>query len=93
MPYEYGKRTIEKLRILAEFIESRHGITLARAVSVNPAKMEKILSGEEEPSYKVCLRIADYFFIPVDILTDDGKELPDLEILQLDEDLQVGTEE
>ena len=40
-----GKRTIEKLRILAEFIESRHGITLARAVSVNPAKMEKILSG------------------------------------------------
>ena len=67
-----GKRTIEKLRILAEFIESRHGITLARAVSVNPAKMEKILSGEEEPSYKVCLRVADYFFIPVDILTDDG---------------------
>ena len=49
--------------------------------------MEKILSGEEEPSYKVCLRVADYFFIPVDILTDDGKELPDLETLQLDEDL------
>ena len=32
-------------------------------------------------------RIAAYFFIPVDILTDDSKDLPDPETLQLDEDL------
>lgn len=58
-----GKRTADKLRTLAAYIESRYGITLARAVSVNPAKMERILSGEEEPSYCIAMRVASYFFI------------------------------
>ena len=47
MKNEIGKNTLGKIRILAEFIESKHGISLARAVSMNPAKMDRILAGEE----------------------------------------------
>ncbi len=68
-------------------MESVQGITLARAISVSPAKMEKILAGEEEPNARLIAKIAAYFFIPVDIITDDAKELPDFDTLQLDEDL------
>ena len=82
-----GERTLDKIRVLAAYMENTHGITLARAVSVNPSRMEKILSGEEELTKKMIARIAAYFFIPVDILTDDSKDLPDPETLQLDEDL------
>ena len=82
-----GERTLDKIRVLAAYMENTHGITLARAVSVNPSRMDKILSGEEELTKKMIARIAAYFFIPVDILTDDSKDLPDPETLQLDEDL------
>ena len=82
-----GNRTLEKIKKLAEYMESVQGITLARAISVNPAKMEKILAGEEEPNARLITKIAAYFFIPVDIITDDSKELPDFDTLQLDEDL------
>ncbi len=84
---EIGKNTLEKLRKLSAFLENEHGITLARAVSVNPSKMEDILSGKEEPSRSVLVKIAAYFFIPVDILTDDSKELPPLDKLEIDADL------
>ena len=56
-------------------MESVQGITLARAISVSPAKMEKILAGEEEPNARLIAKIAAYFFIPVDIITDDAKEV------------------
>ena len=82
-----GERTLDKLRKLASFIEEKHGITLARAISVNPSKMERILSGEEEPTRSICSKVAAYFFIPVEIIIDDSKDLPDPETLQLDEDL------
>ena len=49
--------------------------------------MSKILSGEDELNIKILNKIASYFFIPLSILTDDDKELPDLGTLQLDEDL------
>ena len=84
---EIGKNTLEKLRKLSTFLENEHGITLARAVSVNPSKMEDILSGKEDPSRSVLVKIAAYFFIPVDILTDDSKELPPLDKLEIDADL------
>ena len=82
-----GKRTLEKIRTLAEYMEQERGITLARAISVNPASMEKVLAGKEEPSARLIAKIAAYFFFPVDILTDDSKELPDLGTIELDEDL------
>ncbi|HIS14124.1 MAG TPA: hypothetical protein IAA76_06025 [Candidatus Ornithospirochaeta stercorigallinarum] len=49
--------------------------------------MEKILSGEDELSIKILNKIAAYFFIPLDLLIDDEKNLPELETLELDEDL------
>ncbi len=59
-----GNRTLEKIKKLAEYMESVQGITLARAISVSPAKMEKILAGEEEPNARLIAKIAAYFFIP-----------------------------
>ena len=82
-----GTRAVDKLRKLATFIKSRYGISLARAISENPAKIAAILSGKEQPTRKVCQKVAAYFFIPVEILIDDEKDLPDLEHLQIDEDL------
>ena len=73
--------------MLAGFLEEKYAISLARAVSVNPAKMENILSGEDELSIKILNKIAAYFFIPLDLLIDDEKNLPELETLELDEDL------
>lgn len=73
--------------MLAGFLEEKYAISLARAVSVNPAKMENILSGEDEMSIKILNKIAAYFFIPLDLLIDDEKNLPELETLELDEDL------
>ena len=73
--------------MLAGFLEEKYALSLARAVSVNPAKMEKILSGEDELSIKILNKIAAYFFIPLDLLIDDEKSLPELETLELDEDL------
>ena len=84
---DIGKRTLEKIRKLAKFLSETHHITLARAISMNPAKMKKILACEEAPKRSMIVRIAAYFFIPEEILLDDSKELPDLETLQLDEDL------
>ena len=84
---EIGRRTVEKLRILASYLERVHGITLARAISLNPAKMHEVLSGKEQPSYKLCVKVAAYFFIPVEILTDDTKELPEEDLIQIDADL------
>lgn len=54
---------------------------------MNPSKMAKILSGEEKVSRGTIVKIAAYFFIPAEILTDDDKELPELDTLQIDEDL------
>ncbi len=31
------------------------------------------------------MKVAAYFFIPVDIITDDAKDLPDLDQLKVDE--------
>lgn len=73
--------------MLAGFLEEKYALSLARAVSVNPAKMENILSGEDELSIKILNKIAAYFFIPLDLLIDDEKNLPELETLELDEDL------
>ena len=84
---EPGKRTLEKIRKLAKFLSEKHHITLARAISMNPSKMAKILSGEEKVSRGTIVKIASYFFIPAEILTDDDKELPELDTLQIDEDL------
>ena len=84
---EPGKRTLEKIRKLAKFLSEKHHITLARAISMNPSKMAKILSGEEKVSRGTIVKIAAYFFIPAEILTDDDKELPELDTLQIDEDL------
>ena len=74
-------------RKLDRFLREKHGISLARAISVSPQKMAAILSGKEEPSKRLCAKVAAYFFIPVDILIDDAKDLPDPETLQIDEDL------
>ena len=49
--------------------------------------MEEILEGTEKPTLSICSRGAAYFFIPVDILIDDSKELPELDKLQIDLDL------
>ena len=84
---EPGKITLEKIRKLAKFLSEKHHITLARAISMNPSKMAKILSGEEKVSRGTIVKIAAYFFIPAEILTDDDKELPELDTLQIDEDL------
>ena len=84
---EIGNKTVGKLRLLASFIQKEHGISLARAISISPAKMQEVLSGKEKPTYRICVKVAAYFFIPVEILTDDDKELPALDQLQLDEDL------
>ena len=54
--------------MLAGFMEEKYALSLARAVSVNPAKMENILSGEDELSIKILNKIAAYFFIPLDLL-------------------------
>ena len=82
-----GHRTTEKLRKLSKFIEEKHGMTLARAISENPAKIADILSGKESPTRKICAKVAAYFFIPVDIIIDDAKDLPELDQLKVDEDL------
>ena len=84
---EIGKRTLEKLKVLASFIEKEHGIALYRAVSIRKERMEEILEGKEKPTLSICSRVAAYFFIPVDILIDDSKELPELDKLQIDLDL------
>lgn len=87
MKNEIGKNTLGKIRILSEFIESRHGISLARAISMNPAKMDRILAGKEEISLGVVNKIASYFFLPPELLLDDERELPDPETLEIDVDL------
>ncbi len=87
MKKEIGKNTSGKVKKLAAFLEKEYSLTLARAISINPAKMSKILSGEDELNIKILNKIASYFFIPLNIFTDDDKELPDLGTLQLDEDL------
>ena len=81
-----GRKTIEKLKALADFLLSTQGISLARAISENPSKMDEILSGKEEVTVKLCSKVASYFFIPLDILLDDEKDLPPFDKIQLDED-------
>ena len=54
---EPGKRTLEKIRKLAKFLSEKHHITLARAISMNPSKMAKILSGEEKVSRGTIVKI------------------------------------
>ena len=74
MKKEIGNKTLGKIKMLAGFLEEKYALSLARAVSVNPAKMEKILSGEDELSIKILNKIAAYFFIPLDLLIDDEKK-------------------
>ena len=40
-----------------EFLSEKHHITLARAISMNPSKMAKILSGEEKVSRGTIVKI------------------------------------
>ena len=82
-----GKRTREKLAALDRFLRQKHGLPLYRAVSVSEARFNDVLSGREEADFKLCLKVADYFFIPVDVLLDDEKELPQEDVIQVDEDL------
>lgn len=82
-----GKKTKDKLKKLGAFLEEKHGISLYRAISVSESKINDILSGKEEPTRKICAKVAAYFFIPLESLIDDDKELPDLEKLPLDMDL------
>ena len=87
MNSQVGKSTREKLVALDRFLEQRHGLQLYRAVSVSQSRMDDVLSGREEPDYRLCVKVAAYFFIPVDVLTDDSKDLPAEDVIQVDEDL------
>ena len=82
-----GKRTREKLTALDRFLRQKHGLPLYRAVSVSESRFNDVLSGREEADFKLCSKVADYFFIPVDVLLDDEKELPQEDVIQVDEDL------
>ncbi len=87
MKNSIGKKTLSKIRSLASYLLEKYGLRLARAISVNPKEMERILKGDEEPSMKVVKRIAEFFCIPLSVLISDDEELPPFEALQLDEDL------
>lgn len=41
MKKEIGKNTLGKVKKLAAFLEKEYSLTLARAISINPAKMSK----------------------------------------------------
>lgn len=82
-----GNRTLEKIRTLARYLEREHKLKLGRAISISNSKMEKILKGEDEPSKAILSKIATYFCISLSILTDDDKDLPELDKLKLDMDL------
>ena len=59
-----GKRTREKLAALDRFLRQKHGLPLYRAVSVSEARFNDVLSGREEADFKLCSKVADYFFHP-----------------------------
>ncbi len=87
MKYVIGDKTLSKIRALAKYLLETHGVTLARAISMRKESFDKILKGEECPSFRVIKKIAVYFSIPVETLLDDNLVLPDFDHLILDQDL------
>ncbi len=75
----------EKIQHLNEFLKARHRLSLAEAIEMKDEAFAGILEGSEIPSAEILKKIADFFFLNVNLLTDDGKELPHDDALYVDE--------
>lgn len=82
-----GKRTPDKIRALNERLYHEHGINLSSAISVSEKQLLNVMYGKKAPSKRLLSRLSAYLSIPISVLIDDEKELP--ETLNIDESLSV----
>ncbi len=75
----------EKIRHLDEYLKAKHRLSLAEAIETKDEDFAGVLEGARAPSEEVLKKIADFFFLNADVLTDDGKELPHDDALYVDE--------
>ena len=75
----------EKIRHLNEFLKTRHRLSLAEAIEIKDEDFAGILNGNEVPPAEILKKIADFFFLNVDLLIDDNIELPHDDALYVDE--------
>ena len=75
----------EKIRHLNEFLKTRHRLSLAEAIEIKDEDFAGILNGNEVPPAEILKKIADFFFLNVNLLIDDNKELPHDDALYVDE--------
>jgi hypothetical protein len=85
---EWGfERKNEKIRFLSKWLVDNKGIELWRAISVNEATIKRSVEGCLIPSNRLLKMVADYFFLDLEILTNDELELPTADKITVDEDL------
>ena len=75
----------EKLKHLDEYLRKRHRLSLAEAIEQKDEAFAPFLEGKDVPNEETLKQIADFFFLNVDVLTDESKELPHDDALCVDE--------
>ncbi len=73
----------EKLRHLDAFLREKHHLSLAKAIGKGELSYEEVFG--DDISKDVLIEVAEFFFLSVDTLEDDAKELPPDSSLQVDE--------
>lgn len=75
-----------KIRALDKYLQENYEITLDRALSISPRKLDEILSGEKNPDKSFLSKISAYFSLPLHILINDNEEVP-FDKIVIDKDL------
>jgi transcriptional regulator with XRE-family HTH domain len=73
--WAFEKET-EKTRFLDHWLLEKEKLSLGQAIGVSPKAMARYLTGERIPPRRLLKMIADYFFLDLAVLTDDGLALP-----------------
>ena len=75
----------EKLKHLDEYLKAKHRLSLAEAVEASDDYFGDVLKGEKNLDEATLKKVADFFFLNAEVLTNEQKELPHDDALCVDE--------
>ncbi len=77
-------KTLDKIKHLDAFLKNKYHLSLGKALN-DEEKIDSFIHGKEEADEESLISIAEFFFLSIDIITDENKELPHDEDLKVDE--------
>lgn len=77
----------EKISHLNDLLNEKYHVTLDHVIKIDAEKLNKIIENKDKPTEEELKQIAELFYLDVDSLTSEEKDLPHDDSIQVDEEL------